>query len=219
MKTETDYEGLGYARKVGMSNTEALAGLLLAHGFHLLSCLMLYQLTWTISPATSDPSRSNSALLAACLHIISPAGLFLSAPYAESAFSFFNFIGFYLYAKSLDAQLEGRKGKGDILVVLSGVVFGVATTLRSNGILSGVIYGVEVISELASFIYVTSNNFKLRRLGAVILGGVLMACCAIVPQYLAYVDYCVKIHRIEDRRSWCSHHIPSIYAWVQSHYW
>ena len=205
--------------KVELEDAEALAGLFLAHGSHLLACLMLYRMTWTISPTISNSSRSNFAFLTACLHIISPAGLFLSAPYAESCFSFFNFTGFYLYAKSLEEQFIGRKGNRDLLVLLSGLVFGIATTLRGNGLLSGLLYCFEGLDGLASLLNDTNNNFKLRRLGAIVLGGSLMACVAVIPQCLAYMDYCVKIRRFEDKRSWCSNRVPSVYAWVQSHYW
>lgn len=200
-------------------DVEALAGLLLSHGFHLLSCLMLYQLTRTIYPVMSDFTRYKFALITAGLHIISPAGLFLSAPYAESSFSFFNFTGFYLYAKSLDEHSRGRAGKRDALVVMSGLVFGIATTLRGNGLLSGVLYCFEALRELNRPPYFTDLRRKSRRLGFVVIGGGLMGMCAGLPQYIAYVDYCVKVGGTERRRSWCSHQIPSIFAWVQSHYW
>ena len=200
-------------------DAEALAGLLLSHGFHLLSCLMLYQLTWTIYANMSDFTRHKFALVAAALHIISPAGIFLSAPYAESSFSFFNFTGFYLYAKSFDAHFRGRAGKRDALVVMSGLVFGIAATLRGNGLLSGFLYCFEALRELHQLLLFTDVRRKLRRMGFVVVGGSLMGMCAGLPQCLAYLDYCVKVGGTERRRSWCSHRIPSIYAWVQSHYW
>lgn len=200
-------------------DAEALAGLLLSHCFHLLSCLMLYQLTWTIYPNMADFTRYKSAIIAASLHIISPAGLFLSAPYAESSFSFFSFTGFYLYAKSIDEHSRGRAGRRDVLVVISGLVLGIATTLRSNGLLSGVLYCFDALRELGQLQHFTNIRRKSRRLGFVVIGGSVMGMCAILPQYLAYLDYCVNFGGTERKRSWCSHRIPSIYAWVQSHYW
>lgn len=180
---------------------------------------MLYQLTWTVYPDLSDVARDKSAIVAVGLHIISPAGLFLSAPYAESSFSFFNFTGFYLYAKSLDENFRGRAGKRDALVVISGLIFGIATTLRGNGLLSGLLYCFEAIRELSQLLYFTDVRRKLRRLGFVMIGGSLMGICAALPQYLAYLDYCVKVGETDKRRSWCSHRVPSVFAWVQSHYW
>ncbi|MCJ1470013.1 ER membrane glycoprotein subunit of the GPI transamidase complex-like protein [Pseudocyphellaria aurata] len=200
-------------------DAEALAGLLLSHCLHLLSCLMLYQLTWTIYPVMADFIRYKSAIIAASLHIISPAGLFLSAPYAESSFSFFSFTGFYLYAKSIDEHSRGRAGRRDALVVISGLVLGVATTLRGNGLLSGALFGFDALRELSQLRHFTNICRKSRRLGFVIIGGSVMGICAVLPQCLAYLEYCVNLSGTERKRPWCSHRIPSIYAWVQSHYW
>ena len=163
--------------------------------------------------------RDKFALIAAGLHIISPAGLFLSAPYAESSFSFFNFTGFYFYAKSRIEHSRGRARNRDALVVMSGLIFGIATTLRGNGLLSGALYCFEALRELGQILYFTDVRRKLRRLGFVVIGGSLMGMCAVLPQYLAFLDYCVEAVGIERRRPWCSHRIPSIFAWVQSHYW
>lgn len=187
---------------------------MLAHGFHLLSCLMLYQLSWTICPAFADLNPAQFSFLAAGLHIISPAGMFLSAPYSESSFSFFNFLGFYVFAESLKEYSRTRKLKSEILMLLSGVIFGVATTIRGNGLLGGLLYGLEGVKEL-----IEPPNPRIRRLSSIVLGGCLMAVCAMLPHFLAYSHFCVNVNPNEKRRPWCSHQIPSIFAWVQSHYW
>lgn len=187
---------------------------MLAHGFHLLSCLMLYQLSWTICPAFSHMNPAQFSFLAAGLHIISPAGIFLSAPYAESSFSFFNFSGFYLFAESLKEHSRSQTVKSEGLMLLSGILFGVATTIRGNGLLSGLLYGLEGVKEIIEF-----TNPRFRRLSSIVLGGSLMAFCAMLPHFIAYSDFCVNVNLSEKRRPWCSHKIPSIYAWVQGHYW
>lgn len=187
---------------------------MLAHGFHLLSCLTLYQLSWSICPAFSHLNPAQFSFLAAGLHIISPAGIFLSAPYAESSFSFFNFFGFYLFAESLKEYTRSETVKSEGLMLLSGLFFGVASTIRGNGLLSGLLYCLEGVKEL-----IESTNPRFRRLSSIVLGGSLMAFCAMLPQVLAYSDFCANVNPSEKRRPWCSHQIPSIYAWVQSHYW
>lgn len=90
--------------------------------------------------------------------------------------------------------------------------------LRSNGLLSGLLFLFELIREASAVKHISNLNSKMSRLGALISGGVLMAICATVPQFLAYLMYCVNVD-IPFRREWCSRSIPSIYAWVQSYYW
>ncbi len=63
-----------------------------AHVSHLLSVVVLYRLGKLVW------ADGRLAFLAASLHIFSPAGLFLSAPYAESTFSLLSFVGFYILA-------------------------------------------------------------------------------------------------------------------------
>lgn len=99
-------------------------------------------------------------------------------------------------------------------MLLSGLLFGVATTIRGNGLLSGLLYGLEGVKEL-----IESTNPRFRRLSSIVLGGSLMALCAMLPQVLAYSDFCVNVNPSEKQRPWCSHQIPSIFSWVQSHYW
>lgn len=196
----------------------ALAGLALAHGFHLLSCFMLYGLSWNVYNAQTDARRSKFAFVAVCVHIISPAGLFLSVPYAESAFSFFNFSGFYLYMKSLNKQKGQREIKSFFLVLAAGLSFGTATILRSNGLLSGLLFLFELLREISEVKHTSELKSKIFRLSALIGGGSLMTACAIGPQFLAYRTYCLNV-AIAVRRQWCTRSIPSIYGWVQSYYW
>ena len=180
---------------------------------------MLYYLSLCINPDASSISTRKFAFLAAFLHIISPAGLFLSTPYAESPFSFFNFAGFFLYTKSSQIRLEGKDGTSNILLATSGITFGLASTFRSNGLLSGLIFCYEVINAALTLSRPHNFSANLRRLSAVLLAGSLMAIGTIIPQYLAYREYCVDVEATGERRPWCSKWVPSIYAWVQQIYW
>lgn len=200
-------------------DAESLAGIVLAHGFHLLSAIMLFQLSSNVFNFEPTPNGSPFALLVAGLHVISPAGIFLSAPYSESSFSFFNFAGLYLYSKSLNEDSKDKLAKRDFFTLSSGLVFGLATTLRSNGLLTGSIFCFEVIHELLNFRDIANVSSKLRRLGTVVLAGNIMACCAMLPQIIAYFEYCVALNDGQMKRPWCFSRFPSIYAWVQSHYW
>lgn len=199
----------------------AIAGILASNTAHLLSVLVLYQLTLLV--AAHPPSRESSsvALISASLHIISPAGLFLSAPYAESFFSLLNFAGFYLYAFSLHVHQNKRPSLRDVTILLSGSLFGVATTFRSNGLLSGLIFCVDLLRIIVGLKSGTPSGdlmSSLRQSVVLVVAGCIMAFGSLFPQYLAYHEYCVS-SELHYRPSWCTRRLPSIYTSVQSRYW
>ena len=180
---------------------------------------MLHELTLIMYLKSTTTRISSFCLLTASLHIISPAGMFLSAPYAESSFSFLNFAGCYLYAKAMLMYGEGREIRRDSLVLFSGVVFGIATTFRGNGLLSGLLLVWDALACGARILQSIDIVSNARHLLFVSLSGLLMACIAMMPQYLAYGEYCVRESDDSDKRPWCSHWPPSIYTWVQRQYW
>lgn len=190
---------------------EGLTAIVIAHTAHLLSVIVLFSLT---SAVFSEPSCW-LAFTAASLHIISPAGLFLSAPYAESSCALWSFVGCLLFIKSLGGN-GPITGSHDILVLLSGVCFGIATTFRSNGILNGLLLLEEAFRTLWSL----KSGFQMssfRRLIVTGLGGLSVAVGFLLPQSIAYMEYC----RGSDTptRIWCQRTLPSIYSFVQDHYW
>ncbi len=207
---------MGYRESSGV---EALAGVILSHISHLLSVLMLHELTLTVYRVMCAPKRRQLAVVSACLHIISPAGMFLSAPCAESSFSFFNFFGFYCYAQTLESNSNIAGIQEEILIVVSGIAFGVATTLRGNGLFSGLILVYDAIACTTMILGYRNVRSSIRRLFVTCISGTLMACIAIVPQYLAYDEYCGGWDANKRARPWCSGWIPSIYGWVQKEYW
>lgn len=214
----THWKGFNRSGLRSPQDAVALAGLTLAHSFHLLSCFMLYWLSWAVCDAQSASQRSKYAFMAACIHIVSPAGLFLSAPYAESVFSFFNFTGFYLYIRSRNELSNLGRIQSSLLVLAAGLSFGIATMIRSNGLLSGLLFLFELTREALKVRRISDLTSKALRLSALFGGGLLMAACALVPQLVAYFTYCVNVD-VSFRRQWCSRLIPSIYTWVQSYYW
>lgn len=199
---------------IGVPHYDGLEGLVaiaIAHISHLLSVLVLFRLTSTVFPTES----SGFGFAAAFFQIISPAGLFLSAPYAESLTAFLSFAGILLFSKSLSSngQLSATQ---DLYILISGILFGVATTCRSNGILNGLLLLEEAFRTLFKFQH--SLNFAtLRRLIATGTGGLLVGAGFLLPQYIAYSEYCNTSEDII--RPWCENSIPSIYTFVQDHYW
>ncbi|KAF7592845.1 ER membrane glycoprotein subunit of the GPI transamidase complex-like protein [Aspergillus hancockii] len=55
-----------------------------------------------------------------------------------------------------------------------------------------------------------------RRLSVIVIGGCVVALGLIVSQWLAYAAFCMAD---KPARVWCERLIPSIYGWVQVHYW
>ena len=186
---------------------------MLSHFTHFLTVLLLYALSQLISRSHRDSSTATSTI-AAALHIISPAGAFLSAPYAESLFSTLNFLGFYLY---LDGYITSG-GFADFETVVAGVCFGCATIVRSNGILGGLPFLYDAVLQSLHLLRDGISTKRVRRLLALGVGGVLIALGALSPQYKAYKEYCEDVVE-QDRRPWCDAQFPSIFRWVQSHYW
>ncbi|KAF7521340.1 hypothetical protein G7054_g12485 [Neopestalotiopsis clavispora] len=197
--------------KLGVEGNDALEPLIgvgISHVAHLLSVLALYRLGLRLY-------SQQTAVIAALLHIISPAGLFLSAPYNEAPFSFLTFSGFLLF--SYGCLEKTRSVRGDAAIVGSGMILGLATTFRSNGILNGVPFAAYAISELISVLK-SPNAFSLRRLAALGIGGQYIAMGSIGPQVLAYQSFCSGSSAL-DPRPWCNAWLPSIYTFVQERYW
>ncbi|KAL9127967.1 MAG: hypothetical protein Q9217_003258 [Psora testacea] len=211
-----------------MANIDGIAviGTIVAHACHLLSVLVLYELTLIVWSGTSSQTASAFAFLSATLHIISPAGLFLSAPYAESSFALLNFTGFYLYSLSRRSHSLDVAPFTDIFLLFSGFTIGIATTFRGNGLFGGLIFvwdALETLWLILQTLGTVETDFKvvklMKRLIITGFSGVMMACVALVPQYIAYSELCVQVAPNSSERPWCNATIPSIYAWVQKEYW
>lgn len=186
-------------------------GVLLAHTSHLLSVLVIHRLTLRLFPSRSF------ALATALLHVISPAGIFLSAPFAESSCALLTFLGVSLFTKSFGFEASNRTFGHDLFILIAGVVFGIATTFRSNALLNGLLLLEEAFRALISL----GDGFHItviRRLIITGLGGICVGIGFLIPQYLAYQEYCGGAY-VEGARIWCTNTIPSIYTFVQSHYW
>ncbi|KAI1763870.1 glycosyltransferase family 76 protein [Hypoxylon sp. FL1150] len=181
-------------------------GICVAHASHLLSVLVLYELGLVIW------KNQRLAFIAALLHILSPAGLFLSAPYNESTYSLLSFVGYLFLAKGLLGQK--KTFAHDVSVVASGMWFGFATTFRSNGLLNGIPFAVALAQEL----FAAPSLSSIRRRCALIIGGLAIAAGFIIPQLVAYQTFCSASSTTE-LRPWCTSRLPSIYSFVQEHYW
>lgn len=193
------------------------AGLLLSHISHLLSVIQLWALVKT-SVGDQKQQDHRLAFNAAVLHIISPAGVFLSAPYAESPFAFLSMSGFLAFAYALQHFDKHHTFAGSANMVLAGVIFFAATMMRSNGILAGLPMLIEAITKTLSILTRRLSKMRIAQLMSIVVGGLLVGMGLVVPQLLAHQEYCTS-QTADERRPWCNQSLPSIFTWVQSHYW
>ena len=177
--------------------------------------LVLYRLSLKVFRSSTHPPTI--AFIAACLHIFSSAGLFLSAPCSESLFAALQFLGHDVYA---DSWLQGSSRlRGEVRLVLSGLLFGLAALVRSNGIFSGLPFAIDAINHVVQVARGGPRASNLRRLIATVIGGCCIFIGAAFPQVLAWLRYCGRGATTETIRPWCDRLIPSIYTFVQAHYW
>ncbi|KAE8372897.1 GPI mannosyltransferase 2 [Aspergillus bertholletiae] len=193
----------------------ALVAIALSHMAHYLSVLALYRLSINIFGHGTTSGKLIS-FLSAALHIICPAGAFLSAPYGESLFSFLNITGYYLYSSSLHDANSGQQAPSGAKLLLAAALFSIATAVRSNGILSGALFAYDAVLLLRKMVSQSISWGNLLRLGVTVVGGCVIALGLVVPQWIAYMAFCTPD---ESLRPWCEQLIPSIYGWVQVHYW
>lgn len=190
---------------------ESFVGITIAHFMHAASVFALYKLAKEVF---TGPSGHKLAYVAACLQIIQPGGIFLSAPYAESTTAALCFTSLILFVKSFPLFGEASIIH-DFSLLLAGIGLGTATTVRSNALL----YGMLFAEEAFRLVYSLKSGItypKIRRGLFTGLGGLCIAVGFVYPQYIAYRQFCVP-----DRsaRPWCQETIPGIYAFVQVRYW
>ena len=199
----------------------ASVGVLLATASHLASVLLLHQLVLLFYPRHSD-TGARTAFAAAVLHVVAPAGLFLCAPYGESLFALLNFSGLFAYRRGTPPRrspVETRKLRHDLWLLAAGGAFGLAVTVRSNGLLNGAVFALDLAALVLDLPRVLRSHVAARHAAALVLGGALVGLGFVVPQYIAYVQFCVAPDAGVTRRSWCAAVPPSIYTFVQQRYW
>lgn len=203
-----------------------LLGILVAHTSHLLSVLVLHQLGLLLLgscfPSQGQDKRARTetlALVGALLHVISPAGLFLSAPCAESPFALLSFVGSLLFARG---HVSASPARRDASYLAAGLCFGLATAFRSNGILNGILFAYPFLQEVLGFLSGDFSSTAIRKTAVLGLGGLLVAAGSIIPQAWAYQTYCMSSGTSGSGtppRPWCHGIVPSIYNFVQKQYW
>ncbi|KAF2231220.1 glycosyltransferase family 76 protein [Viridothelium virens] len=193
------------------------AGIVISHLSHFASVLVLHSLVQKLHPLSVD---KKTAFVAAVLHIVSPAGLFLSAPFSESLFSFLSFAGTWLFLHSTCNAQDQRKFSQDLFILVAGTLFGLATTVRSNGLFNGLMVAFEFIHESCELVQDITSFPIWRRFISLGAAGILLAAGFVGPQAIAFFEICRSSPHSSYPRTWCNGSFtPSIYTWVQKHYW
>ena len=109
---------------------------------------VLYNLTKLAYP-TTPAGGEVTFFVASALYVLTPAGVFLAAPYSESLFALLSFLGYYLYVRSTHAYCyPSGLGLGQVGFVMgAGTVWMLGGMVRSNGVLNGAVVLVDFIKE------------------------------------------------------------------------
>lgn len=117
---------------------------------------------------------------------------------------------------------HGAAGHPDVLAtamwtIATGITFGFASMVRSNGLLSGMILAWDALVSLPKIPIILQRRWWnwMVPIVSTLTAGSIVAIAYALPQALAYSEYCMNEHT----RPWCARLIPSIYTWVQDHYW
>ena len=87
--------------------------------------------------------------------------------------------------------------------------------VRSNGILSGALVAYDALTASLDIVQGHASFARISRLAVIVLAGSFIAVGAAIPQFVAYSEYCLN----DSPRPWCGNMIPSVYTFVQDHYW
>ena len=190
------------------------AGVLISNLCHYLSALAASQLA---ARASKDTQFAPFPFLVGALHIISPGGLFLCAPYTEALFSVLNFSGMLLFVSSHTSKRSAATQHACTLG--SGIMFATAALVRSNGLLSAALYLYDLAASLQSIFRSRAGAVQATSIAVNIVSGMVVLAGFAGPQWLAWSRYCAHGRHEADARPWCNERIPSIYSWVQATYW
>ncbi|KJZ74585.1 GPI mannosyltransferase 2 [Hirsutella minnesotensis 3608] len=189
---------------------EPVFAIAIAHISHLVAVLALHRLTMIMC------GDARLAFVASALHIVSPAGVFLSAPYSESPFAALSYTGTVLFALGIKHKRNWFKRAAG--VIGAGVLLGLATAFRSNGLSNGLLFAAGALSCLLLFARGPGMS-RLLALVAPVVGGLCVAAGSVIPQALAWKRYCRDLPAGLEPRPWCNSMMPGIYTFVQSEYW
>ncbi|EGD81655.1 hypothetical protein PTSG_02370 [Salpingoeca rosetta] len=159
-----------------------------------LATAMLFKLTREVMGNERD------ARVAAMLFAVNPALPFFGAAYTESIFALLVFSALYW------------------LLLPASILFALATCMRSNGVVTA--------GFVVHFALCTSSSIP-RALARACFGVAIIVAPFIAFQAYAYTVFCIDRTGDDGHTTvaydppppWCNSTIPSIYGYIQHHYW
>lgn len=178
--------------------------------FHLLSCVSMYYLALaTFAKISMFRQRKRAIALAASLaYVVSPAGIFLTAPYSESLCNLLVVTGLWLRELALAKNTVGASFGNVRLVVLytfSGTLVAIAFGVRANSVLFGLFYLFDLQNAWR-------NHHIQDCVWTIVAGGQIFAAIVVAVWY-PYSVFC------PERGQWCTWWVPSLFSYAQSTYW
>lgn len=163
---------------------------------HFSAAVVLYFYTNIVFEQARFFAPRKMALAALAMFVLSPGAAFMTAPYSESIAALCSFLCLYMREIGL-----GRFGKkpNNVAYVVSGILAALAFGFRANCLLLGLVYLYDLRSK--------------RQLAVVT--GLVLGMAFLLAQWSNYAAVCSSGQRGE----WCTHRVPSLFAYAQSHYW
>lgn len=225
------FPGFPLALLAGTELLRPLQGLLSLRSCLLISVALLNSLFSVLAAAVLHDLGClvlrcpRQAFYAALLFCLSPANVFLAAGYSEALFAFLTF--------SAMGQLERGRGWA------SGLLFALATGVRSNGLVSvGFLLHSQCRGFLSSLVVLNPLKQLIKLTTSLCLSLLTVSLPFAVFQYYAYTQFCLlgsahsipeplvqlaveRGYRIAEGNEppWCSWDLPLIYSYIQDVYW
>ncbi|XP_042544689.1 GPI mannosyltransferase 2 [Dipodomys spectabilis] len=225
------FPGFPLALLVGSELLRPLRGLLSQRSCLLIAVALLNSLFSVLAAVTLHDLGClvlhcpHQAFYAALLFCLSPANVFLTAGYSEALFAFLTF--------SAMGQLERGRGW------TSGLLFALATGVRSNGLVSvGFLLYSQCRAFVSSFLVLSLVRQSFKLMASLCLSVLTISLPFALFQYYAYTQFCLpgsphsipeplvqlamdKGYRIAEGNlpPWCSWDLPLIYSYIQDVYW
>ncbi|EEB05289.1 pig-V [Schizosaccharomyces japonicus yFS275] len=138
------------------------------------------------------------AVITGILYVLSPSGIFCSVAFTEPLFAALAFLGMLLLTYDQS--------------ILAAVCWSASVTIRSNGLLFCLFFGIRLLAGLCTYFGSQRSHFAEKQ----ILRNAICILIVMTPflrsQWQAYQEFCPGA-------TWCENVFPFIYTAVQRKYW